>query len=122
MVAEDPGDHDVPDVVSTMSKERALRRAVREAEAQEARVRRERAARRRAFLRRLRPRPPRRGRTGRLSSGLSRAQRAGITVGALTALVFVWLLVDDVSTRIALTALVALVAPMLFVLTLDRRT
>jgi Flp pilus assembly protein TadB len=110
-----------------MSKERALRRAAREAEAQKARVRRERAARRRAFLGRLRPGPSRGRRdggrrAGRLPSGLSRAQRAGITVGSLVAVTFVWLLVDGLSTRIALTALVALCVPMLFVLTLDRRT
>jgi Flp pilus assembly protein TadB len=105
-----------------MSKERALRRAAREAEAQKARVRRERAGRRRALLGRLRPGLPRRRRAGRLPSGLTRAERAGITVGALTAVTFVWLLVDGLSTRIALTALIALCAPMLFVLTLDRRT
>jgi hypothetical protein len=105
-----------------MSKERALRRAAREAEAQKARVRRERAVRRRALIGRLRPTVSRRGRTGRLPSGLSRAQRAGITVGSLTAVTFVWLLVDGVATRIALTALIALCAPMLFVLTVNRRT
>jgi Flp pilus assembly protein TadB len=105
-----------------MSRERALRRATREAEAQKSRVRRERAARRRAVLSRLRPAGPRRRRSGRLPSRLSRAERAGITVGALVAVTFVWLLVDGLSTRIALTALIALCAPMLFVLTLDRRT
>ena len=97
-------------------------RATREAEAQKSRVRRERAARRRAVLSRLRPAGPRRRRSGRLPSRLSRAERAGITVGALVAVTFVWLLVDGLSTRIALTALIALCAPMLFVLTLDRRT
>jgi hypothetical protein len=110
-----------------MSKERALRRATREAQARKARVRRERAARRRVLLSRLlpgRPRPgsPRRRRSGRLPSRLSRPERAGITVGSLAAVTFVWLLVDGLSTRIALTALIALCAPMLFVLTLDRRT
>jgi Flp pilus assembly protein TadB len=105
-----------------MSKERALRRAAREAQAQKARVRRERAARRRALLRRLRPTPPRRRRSGRLPSRLSRAERAAITVGSLAAVTFVWLLVDGLSTRIALTALIALCAPVMFVLTLDRRT
>ncbi|HEV7897220.1 MAG TPA: hypothetical protein VGP31_05190 [Planosporangium sp.] len=105
-----------------MSKDRALRRAAREAEAHQARVRRERAARRRALLRRLRPGPPRRRRSGRLPSRLTRAERAAITVGALAAVTFVWLLVDGLSTRIALTALIALCVPMLFVLTLDRRT
>jgi hypothetical protein len=106
-----------------MSRERALRRAAREAQAHRNQVRRERAARRRALLRRvLRPAVVRRRRSGRLPSRLSRAERAGIVVGALTALGFVWLLVDGLSTRIALTALIALCAPVLFVLTVDRRT
>jgi Flp pilus assembly protein TadB len=105
-----------------MSKERALRRAAREAQAQKARVRRERATRRRVLLSRLRPGLPRRRRSGRLPSRLSRPERAAITVGSLAAVTFVWLLVDGLSTRIALTALIALCAPMLFVLTLDRRT
>jgi Flp pilus assembly protein TadB len=112
-----------------MSKERALRRLAREEQAQKARVRRERATRRRALLSRLRPglrrrRPGlrRRRRSGRLPSRLSRPQRAAITVGSLAAVTFVWLLVDGLSTRIALTVLIALCAPMLFVLTLDRRT
>jgi Flp pilus assembly protein TadB len=105
-----------------MSRERALRRAVREAKAEKARVRRERADRRRLLLRRLRLAVPRRRRTGRLPSRMSRAERAAIIVGALTALAFVWLLVDGLSTRIALTALIALCAPVLIVLTVDRRT
>jgi Flp pilus assembly protein TadB len=105
-----------------VSKQRALRRAAREAEAEKLRVRRERAARRRAILRRLRPGLPRRRRSGRLPSGLTRAERAAIVVGALTALGLVWLLVDGMSTRIAFTALIALCAPALFVLTVDRRT
>jgi Flp pilus assembly protein TadB len=105
-----------------VSKQRALRRAAREAEAERNRVRRERAARQRAFLRRLRPTMPRRRRTGRLPSGLTRAERATIIVGALTALALVWLLVDGLSTRIAFTALIALCAPALIVLTVDRRT
>jgi Flp pilus assembly protein TadB len=105
-----------------MSKQRALRRAAREAEAQKHRVRRERAARRRALLRRLRPTRPRRRRNGRLPIGLTRAERAAIIVGALVALGLVWLLVDGMSTRIAFTALIALCAPALIVLTVDRRT
>jgi len=78
--------------------------------------------RRRAVLRRLRPTLPRRGRPGRLSSRLTRSERGAVIVAALTALGFVWLLVDGLSTRIALTFLIVLVAPMLYVLTLDRRT
>jgi Flp pilus assembly protein TadB len=95
---------------------------VREAEAQKLRVRRERATRRRAALRRLRPALPRRRRAGRLPSGLSRAERGAIIVGAATALAFVWILVGGLSVRIALTALILLCVPVLFVLTVDRRT
>jgi hypothetical protein len=110
-----------------MSRERALRRAEREAQAHRNRVRRERAVRRRARLRRLRPgasRPGgwRRRRAGRLPSRVTRAERAAILVGALSALGFVWLLVDGLSTRIALTVLIVLCAPVLFVLAVDRRT
>jgi hypothetical protein len=105
-----------------VSRERALRRAAREAEAEKVRVRRERAARRRRLIRRLHPALPRRGRSGRLPSRLTRAERASIVVGSLTALTFVWLLVDGVSTRIALSVLILLGAPVLFALTLDRRT
>jgi hypothetical protein len=53
---------------------------------------------------------------------VTRAERAAITVGALAALGFVWLLVEATPTRIALTALILLGAPVLFVLTADRRT
>ena len=105
-----------------MSKQRALRRAEREAAAEKVRARRTRKARRREFLRRLRPALPRRRRAGRLPSGLTRAERGAIVAGTVTALGLVWLLVDGLSTRIALTALIALFAPALFVLTLDRRT
>jgi hypothetical protein len=104
-----------------VSKQRALRRAVRQAEVLKAQARRERAARRRALLRRLRP-GLRRRRSGRLPSGLSRAQLAAIVLGSLGALAFVWLVVNDVSTRLALSAIILLCAPALFVLTADRRT
>jgi Flp pilus assembly protein TadB len=105
-----------------MSKERAARRAVREAEAEKIRARKARAARRRAVVGKLRPGRPRRRRSGRLPSALTRAERGAIIVCALTALGFVWLLVDGLSTRIALTALILLFAPAFYVLTLDRRT
>jgi Flp pilus assembly protein TadB len=105
-----------------MSRQRAIRRAEREAAAEKARARRARRVRRRAFLRRLRPSLPRRRRTGRLPSGLTRAERGAIIAGTVTALGMVWLLVDGLSIRIALTALIVLFAPALFVLTLDRRT
>ncbi|HEX6497567.1 MAG TPA: hypothetical protein VF054_00890 [Micromonosporaceae bacterium] len=108
-----------------MSKERARRRAARLAEADKARAARQRAVarreRRRALARRLRPRLPDR-RTGRMFARRSRAQRAAISVAALVVLAAIWRYTDPLATRIALTAVVAVAAPALVVLSLDRRT
>jgi Flp pilus assembly protein TadB len=107
-----------------MSKERAQRRAERIAAAEADRAKRERsqrrAARRRALARRLRPRGPA-GRTGRLFARRSRGQRAAIGTVGLGVLVLVWLLVDSLTLRVAVTVLVVLTAPALVVLTFDRR-
>jgi hypothetical protein len=107
-----------------MSKERAERRAVRLAEAQRERVVRQRGAarraRRRAMLRRVTPRLPDR-RTGRLYARRSRTQRAGIALVAVIAIALIWLRVEDLGARIALTALVVVASPALIVLTFDRR-
>jgi hypothetical protein len=107
-----------------VSRERALRRAARVAEAERARLARERAAarraRRRAVARSLVPHRPDR-RTGRLYPRRSTAQRGLIAVVGIAALVAIWLEFEDVATRIALTALVVVAAPALIVLTLDRR-
>jgi len=97
-----------------------LRRAAREAAAAKAQAARQRSERRRAAIRRLRPRLPDR-RTGKLYPRRTRAQRAGIAVAAAVALAFIWLYVDSLATRIALTAVVAVGSPALIVLTLDRR-
>jgi hypothetical protein len=128
-----------------MSKERALRRAAREAEAERERVRRsrrtQRAARRRALLlrrtpaRRLTParRTTRRRslsrwltraqrRPGRLYARRGYAQRVVIALATVAVLAFVWWQFDDLATRIALTALVAVAAPAAVVLTFGRRT
>jgi len=108
-----------------VSKERARRRAEREAAA--AKIRAARAAkvarreRRRALLRRITPRLPDR-RTGRLYARRSRAERAGIAVLTAGALLMIWTLVDSVPVRIGLTALLLLAMPALVVLVLDRRT
>jgi Flp pilus assembly protein TadB len=108
-----------------VSKERARRRAVREAEAAVARARRARAVarreRRRAFVRRLTPRLPDR-RTGRLFARRNRAQRA--VVGALTVLaaLLVWLLVDSLALRLALITVLLLALPALVVIAFGRRT
>ncbi len=105
-----------------MSRERALRRAQREALAARAQAARERVAarrsRRRALARRLLP--PRR-RIGRLYARRTRAERATIVLVTLLGLAGVWYLVEDMATRIALAALVLVALPALIVLTLDRR-
>ena len=106
-----------------MSKERALRRAAREAEAQRLRARRERSqerrARRRALVRRL---TPKRGRTGRLYARRRLAERFAIVLGGVLAIGFVWYEFDDLATRLALTIVVAVAAPAAVVLTFDRRS
>ncbi|WP_433386615.1 hypothetical protein [Micromonospora sp. KLBMP9576] len=107
-----------------MSKERARRRAAREAEAARERAARERTvarrARRRALVRRLTP-SLRRRRTGRLPRH-SRGERTAIVMLTLLALVLIWSLVDDVALRIALVVLLLLVLPAIVVIALDRRT
>jgi hypothetical protein len=106
-----------------VSKERALRRAAREAEAARLRARRERSQRRRARRRDLvRRMTPRRGRTGRLYARRRLAERLGIGLAAALAVGFVWWHFDDLSTRLALTIVVAVAAPAAVVLTFDRRT
>ncbi|GIF68040.1 hypothetical protein Ais01nite_60750 [Asanoa ishikariensis] len=106
-----------------MAKERALRRAAREAEAAKQRARRARIVarrqRRRALLTRL---MPRRRRTGRLLVRRSRGQRAGIAVVTLVLLALVWFLVDDIALRLVLTLLGLLCLPALVVVALGRRT
>jgi len=97
-----------------------VRRAERQAAAAKAQAVRERRARRRARLRALRPRLPDH-RTGKLYPRRTRAERAGIVMAAAVALALIWLEVDALATRIALTALVAVGSPALIVLTLDRR-
>jgi hypothetical protein len=106
-----------------MSRERAVRRAAREAEAERRRTRheraRERAARRRTLVRRL---APRRRRTGRLYARRALAQRIGIGLVAVLAVGVVWWQFEDLATRLALTVVIAVAAPAAVVLTFDRRT
>jgi len=107
-----------------MSKERAIRRAAREAEAAAARAARERTAARRAkrcaMVGRLTPHRPDR-RVGRLFPRRSRAERTFIVVIFAAAVFLVWVTVDDLATRIALTATLVIVAPAIVVLALGRR-
>ncbi|MCN0151435.1 hypothetical protein [Salinispora arenicola] len=107
-----------------MSKERARRRAAREAEAAQRRVVRQRQlarqARRRALVRRLTP-TVRRGRIGRLSRR-TRGERAAIVLSTVAAIMLIWSLVDDLALRIALVALLLLVLPAIVVIALGRRS
>ncbi|MEU6075180.1 hypothetical protein [Micromonospora sp. NPDC047074] len=107
-----------------MSKERARRRAAREAEATRDRQARERRAarraRRRALVRRVTP-SLRRRRTGRLLRH-SRGERAAIVMLTLAAITLIWTFVDDLALRIGLVVLLLLVLPAIVVIALDRRT
>ena len=106
-----------------MSKERARRRVERLAAAEALRASRDRRRRWAARLSRLDPRVRRRrrGRTGKLFSRRTRPQRSAIATGVLIALVLVWLYVDSLGGRVALTILIAVTTPAVVVLTLDRR-
>ncbi|HEX6970115.1 MAG TPA: hypothetical protein VF174_15075 [Micromonosporaceae bacterium] len=108
-----------------MSKERARRRAAREAEAARLRAARARAEarrkRRRALLRRLRPGWLDR-RTGRLLPRRSRRQRAGIAVASVTALTAIWLFVRDPALRLVLTLVLVVGLPAMVVIALGRRS
>jgi hypothetical protein len=108
-----------------VSKQRAQRRAVRLAEAEKDRARRarlaRRRARRRALARRLTPRLPDR-RTGRLYARRAFAQRVGIALTAILAVSAIWWQFDELTTRVALTIVVAVAAPAAVVLTFDRRS
>jgi hypothetical protein len=107
-----------------VSKERAQRRAVREAELAVVRAKRARVVarrdRRRALARRLKPRLPDR-RTGRLLARRTPAQRAAVAAIAVAAVGLIWLKVDSLQLRIALTLLVGVAVPVFVVLAFDRR-
>src|SRR4051812_4957233 len=105
-----------------MSKERARRRAERQAVLERAKAARARKVarrqRRRALIRRLTPRIP--------SSGVlhrrSRRQRIGITLVPVLAAVAVWLLVGDTALSIVLTAMIVIAVPALVVVVLGKRS
>jgi hypothetical protein len=108
-----------------MSKERALRRAAREAEAAAARARRERTvarrAKRRRVLRKMTPRLPDR-RVGKLLPRRSYGERVLIVVGLLVGLALIWWNFDDLSTRLALTGALIVVLPAIVVIAFGRRS
>jgi hypothetical protein len=103
-----------------LSKERAKRRAVLEAE-RAARMRRnERKRSRRAAMRRLVPRV-RVGRTGKIFARRSGKQRAIIAILVLAVLALVWVSIDSWPARIGIGTIVIVATPALTVLVLDRR-
>ena len=105
-----------------MSKERARRRAERQAVLEKekaARARRvARRTARRALVRRLTP--PKRS-SGHLYRR-SRGQRAGIVLLPLVAAVAVWTLIPDLALRLVLIVMIALAVPALVVVVLGRRS
>ncbi|HEX5596625.1 MAG TPA: hypothetical protein VFX61_11520 [Micromonosporaceae bacterium] len=107
-----------------MSKERARRRALRQAEAERLRAARAwavaRRQRRQELLRRLRPRRTER-RTGRIFARRSRGQRSTIVVSTLVALAAIWLFVADPALRLVLTLVLLLGLPAVVVIALGRR-
>jgi hypothetical protein len=105
-----------------MSKERAKRRAAREAEERRLREKRERAGARRrrwrAFTAKFRL-PARR--TAMLIPGRSLGERVFIGAIAAALMLLIWTRVQELSTRIGLTILLILLLPVLAVLSFDRR-
>jgi Flp pilus assembly protein TadB len=109
-----------------VAKERAARRAEREAAhrklmekraRQEARSRARRELWRKATLHELRRRN-----TGTLFARRNRAQRAIVGLIAVVALALIWQLVHSLALQIALTALLALSLPVLMIVAFDKRS
>lgn len=106
-----------------MAKERARRRAEREALAAREKAKAARQRRRRDALRRLKPSlPRRRRRTGSLLARRSRAERAGIVALPAVLVAATWFLVDPLGLRLVLIVLLVLVLPAVVVIALGRRT
>ncbi|MFI7704842.1 hypothetical protein [Nonomuraea sp. NPDC049480] len=109
-----------------MSKERARRRAEREAERARAiranEERQARQARRRALLTRLTPRPVRVARQGGLLARRHRAQNAVVALGFLLVQAIVWLLWGSLFASFAALVLSLLLVPVVVTLAFDRRT
>jgi hypothetical protein len=109
-----------------MSKDRAVRRAAREAEEQAARAVRARQvarrAKRRELKRRLTPTLPKRGRVGKMMPRRTPAQRAWIGFALAAVLFLIWYVIGDLDTRIAMTAVTLLATPAIVVLAFGRRS
>ncbi|MGW0802898.1 hypothetical protein [Nonomuraea sp. NPDC002799] len=108
-----------------MSKERARRRAEREAErARAIRANEERQARRsrrRALVARLAPRPVRFYRQGGLLARRHRAQNGLVALGFLLVQVIVWLVWGSFGLSLAVLVFSLLLAPVVVTLAFDRR-
>ncbi len=109
-----------------MSKERALRRAAREAEEATARAARAREvarrAKRREIKRKLTPKLPKRGRVGKLYPRRKPGERVLIAMVFVILLALVWYEFSDLTTRIALTVVLLLVMPAAVVIAFGRRS
>jgi Flp pilus assembly protein TadB len=105
-----------------VSKERALRRAEREAAEAVRRRKIDRAEARRSKFRRVRRKlTPRPGRTGRLRWH-SRGQLAVIAVVTVLALLAIWLLAPTTALAVLLTILTVMALPVLVTIAWDRRS
>ncbi|SDM00059.1 hypothetical protein SAMN05421874_13510 [Nonomuraea maritima] len=109
-----------------MSKERARRRAVREAERAHAvranEERQARRARRRALVTRLTPRPVRYARQRGLVARRHRAQNAVVALGFVLLQAVVWLVWGSLTVSLAVLVFSLLLAPVVVTLAFDRRT
>jgi Flp pilus assembly protein TadB len=107
-----------------VSKERAERRAARQAERDAAAARRERAqarkTRRSALMRRWRPHD-RRGRPDSMLAQRRRRQDASVAFVMLSVLVVSWILLDGWAARLTVVLISALAVPVLVTLLFDRR-
>jgi Flp pilus assembly protein TadB len=108
-----------------VSKERARRRAEREAERARAmranEERQARLARRRTLIARLTPRPVRLSRQGGLLARRHRAQNALVALGFLLVQVIAWLLWGSFFASFAVLVLSVLLVPVVVTLAFDRR-
>jgi Flp pilus assembly protein TadB len=108
-----------------MSKERARRRAEREAERARAmranEERQARKARRRALVARLVPRPVRFYRQGGLIARRHRTQNGLVALGFLLVQVLVWLIWGSFFLSFAVFVFSLLLAPVVVTLAFDRR-
>ncbi|GAA3196445.1 hypothetical protein [Nonomuraea roseoviolacea] len=108
-----------------MSKERARRRAEREAARERAALRNEerqaRAARRRAVVARLTPRPVRFARQGGLRARRRRAQNAVVALAFALVQVMVWLVWASLAVSFGVLVLSLLLVPVVMTLAFDRR-